>query len=355
MKNTPDMPIDASSNTSPRPHVSFLLPCYNEGEVLPETYRRVKATAEGLRRPYEIVLVNDGSTDSTLARMRRMATEDPALLIVDLSRNHGHQLALSAGLHFCSGERVLIMDADLQDPPELLPEMLALMDQGADVVYAQRRSRPGDEPLKRLACGVFYRLLDQLSDMPIPLDTGDFRLISRRVLEIILAMPERHRFLRGMVSWVGLNQVPILYDRDPRFAGKTKYPLRKLLGLALDGIVSSSVKPLALASYAGLVFAAASLVLICYTLYSWLWVGKTPQGWASLMVTVTTLGACQLFVLGIFGQYLGRMHEQLRGRPLFIVKEVIRQTGFEKSAGSDGVAPLPIAGAGIREIKNGGG
>jgi len=304
--------------------VTFLLPCYNEGAVLPETYRRIKAVADALQKCYEIVLVNDGSTDDTRAQMLQFAQRDPALVVVNLSRNHGHQLALSAGLHYCAGERVLIMDADLQDPPELLPQMLALMDQGADVVYAQRRSRPGDEVMKRVACAVFYRLLSRLSEEPIPLDSGDFRLISRRVLELILQMPERHRFLRGMVSWVGFRQVPFLYDRDKRFAGETKYPFGRLLRLALDGVVASSTRPLALASYAGLLFAAAGLGLILYALYSWWKVGQTPQGWTSLMIVITVLGSVQLFVLGIIGQYLGRMHEQTRGRPLFVVESVYR-------------------------------
>jgi polyisoprenyl-phosphate glycosyltransferase len=307
-----------------RPYLTFLLPCYNEAEVLPETYRRINAVAKALQKSYEIVLVNDGSRDDTLVRMLELAQRDPALVVVNLSRNHGHQLALSAGLHYCRGERVLIMDADLQDPPELLREMLALMEQGADVVYAQRRSRPGDELMKRLACAVFYRLLSRLSEMPIPLDSGDFRLISRRVLDLILQMPERHRFLRGMISWVGFRQVPFLYDRDKRLAGTTKYPFSRLLRLALDGIVASSTRPLALASYAGLLCAAAGFVLIIYALYSWWKVGQTPQGWTSLMIVVTVLGSVQLFVLGIIGQYLGRMHEQARGRPLFVVDSVYR-------------------------------
>jgi len=319
-----------SAGGAPRVYLSFVLPCYNEGEVLPETYRRVKAVSGGLGRGYEIILVNDGSTDSTLAQMRRLAEADSTIVVVDLSRNHGHQLALSAGLHCCAGERVLIMDADLQDPPEMLPRMLSLMDNGADVVYAQRRSRRGDDPVKRMACGIFYRLIARLSESTVPLDTGDFRLISRRVLDIILLMPERHRFIRGMVSWVGFNQVPILYDRDSRFAGKTKYPWNKLVKLALDGIAASSTKPLALASYSGMICAMGSLILVCYALYSWLWVGNTPQGWTSLMVVVTALGACQLFVLGIMGQYLGRIHEQARGRPLFIIKDIIRHSGPER-------------------------
>ena len=222
-------PTSVPSGGAERPYLTFLLPCYNEGTVLAETYRRVKLVGDALGKRYEIVLVNDGSSDDTLAQMLQLAQRDPALVIVNLSRNHGHQLALSAGLHYCAGDRVLILDADLQDPPELLPQMLALMEQGADVVYAQRRSRPGDAWMKRLACAVFYRVLSRLSEIPIPLDSGDFRLISRRVLEVLLQMPERHRFLRGMVSWVGFRQVPFPYDRDKRFAGTTKYPLGRLL------------------------------------------------------------------------------------------------------------------------------
>jgi len=318
---------DPGLTVRPRPYLTFLLPCYNEGAVLPETCRRIKAVAGALQKSYEIVLVNDGSSDDTLAQMLQFAQRDPGVVIVNLSRNHGHQLALSAGLQYCAGERVLIMDADLQDPPELLPQMLALMDQGADVVYAQRRSRPGDELLKRMACAVFYRVLSRLSETPIQLDTGDFRLISRRVLELLLQMPERHRFLRGMVSWVGFRQVPFLYDRDKRFAGVTKYPFSRLVRLALDGVVASSVRPLALASYAGLLFAVAGFGLIVYALYSWWKVGQTPQGWTSLMIVITVLGSVQLLVLGIIGHYLGRMHEQMRGRPLFIVDRVYRSDG----------------------------
>jgi dolichol-phosphate mannosyltransferase len=316
-----------------RPYVTFLLPCYNEGAVLPETYRRTKAVAEALHQSYEIVMVNDGSSDDTLNQMIQLARQDPSMVAVSLSRNHGHQLALSAGLHYCTGERVLIMDADLQDPPELLPGMLELMERGADVVYAQRLSRPGDEPLKRLACAIFYRLLSRLSETPIPLDTGDFRLISRRVLELILQMPERHRFIRGMVSWVGFSQVPFHYNREKRFAGETKYPFGRLLRLALDGVVSSSTRPLALAVYAGMSFAVLGVGLIAYALYSWWKVGRTPQGWTSLMIVVTMMGSVQLFVLGIIGQYLARMHEQTRGRPLFMVDQVYR-AGKSESGGT---------------------
>jgi glycosyltransferase involved in cell wall biosynthesis len=307
---------------SSRPFLTLLIPCYNESAVLAETYRRIKGVVSALNEPCEIVLVNDGSEDDTLVQMVQLANQDTAIVVLNLSRNHGHQLALSAGLQYCTGQRVLIMDADLQDPPELVPQMLRLMEGGADVVYAQRRTRSGDQPLKRLACAFFYRLLSRLSDAHIPLDVGDFRMISRRVVDLLLQMPERHRYLRGMVSWVGFRQVPLLYDRDRRFAGKTKYPFHRLLALALDGIAASSTRPLALASYAGVLFAAAGIVLIAYALFSWWKVGKTPQGWTSLMVVITVMGSVQLFVLGIIGQYLGRIHEQIRGRPLFIVDRV---------------------------------
>jgi polyisoprenyl-phosphate glycosyltransferase len=318
------MTIGPSQNPV-RPFLSFLLPCFNESAVLAETYRRVRAVGDALGQTFEIVFVNDGSIDDTLDRMLDLSRSDPAVIVLDLSRNHGHQLALSAGLYYCAGERILIMDADLQDPPELLPQMLALMDDGADVVYAQRDSRPGDPTIKRVACAIFYRILGRLSDIPIPLDTGDFRLISRRVLEVILQMPERHRFIRGMVSWVGFRQTAFHYDRDKRFAGETKYPFWRLMRLAIDGIVAFSTRPLALASYFGLIFAAASVVLVVYALYSWLYAGKTPQGWTSLMMAVTVMGSIQLFVLGIIGQYLGRMLEQVRGRPMFVVRNVFRE------------------------------
>jgi glycosyltransferase involved in cell wall biosynthesis len=318
--STPSHPGAGSS----APYLSVVLPCYNEGQVIRETHRRVTAVCRGVGKPYEIIVVNDGSTDNVWAELLRLIGEDPHVVAVNLSRNHGHQLALSAGLQFARGERVLIMDADLQDPPELLPDMLRKMDEGVDVVYAKRRSRLGDSPAKRLFCALFYRLLDKLADTRIPLDTGDFRLISRRVCDLIVAMPERHRFIRGMVSWVGYRQEPILYDRDARFAGETKYPLRKLMALAVDGIISSSLKPLAFATVIGSITAVIGLLLLLYALYSWLFVGRTPQGWASLLITVVFLGGLQLLMLGLMGEYLGRIHEQVRGRPMFLVESVVR-------------------------------
>jgi glycosyltransferase involved in cell wall biosynthesis len=321
--NTP-APAQAHVAAGPVPDLSVVLPCYNESKVIAETHRRVTAVCRAAVHSYEILIVNDGSTDGSWAELLRLAKEDPSLVAVNLSRNHGHQLAVSAGLHCCRGDRVLIMDADLQDPPELLPEMLRKMDEGADVVYAQRRSRPGDAPMKRLFCALFYRLLERLADTHIPLDTGDFRLISRRLCDLIVSMPERHRFIRGMVSWAGYQQVAVLYDRDARFAGETKYPLRKLVALAVDGIISSSLKPLAFATFIGLIAASVGLLLLLYALYSWLFVGRTPAGWASLLITVVFMGGLQLVVLGVMGEYLGRIHEQTRGRPMFLIDKVVR-------------------------------
>jgi polyisoprenyl-phosphate glycosyltransferase len=310
-----------------------VLPCYNESEVIVETHRRVSAVCQSIGRPYELIVVNDGSTDNTRAKLAVLSQSDPQLVVVNLSRNHGHQAALSAGLHFTRGDRIMIMDADLQDPPELLPEMLQKMEQGADVVYAQRRTRFGDGLLKRIFCAVYYRVLHWLADTHIPLDTGDFRLISRRVRDLIVAMPERQRFIRGMVSWVGFRQEPILYDRDARFAGETKYPFRKLVALALDGIFSSTCKPLRFALPVGLAAISLSLVFGIYAVLSWLFVSRTPQGWPSLMAAIAFFGGAQLIVLGILGEYLGRVFEQTRGRPLFLVDSVVRSSDEPPPAG----------------------
>ncbi len=315
----------------PKPWLSVVLPCYNESEVIAETHRRVTAVCEKVGKSYELVVVNDGSKDDTLAKLHELAKKDPHLVVVNLSRNHGHQLALSAGLHFATGERIMIMDADLQDPPELLPEMLAQMDKGIDVLYAQRRTRYGDALLKRIFCAVYYRMLHWLADTHIPLDTGDFRLITKRVRDLIVAMPERQRFIRGMVSWVGFRQEPFLYDRDARFAGETKYPFSKLLALAIDGILSSSSKPLRFAMPVGIAAITVSFLFGLYALVSIFFVSRTPQGWASLMAAISFFGGSQLVVLGILGEYLGRIHEQTRGRPVFMVESVYRS---EEAGGS---------------------
>ena len=302
--------------------LSIVVPCFNEQDSLPEFHRRMSAAADATGEAYEIVFVDDGSSDRTWEVLRALSATDPTVVAVKLSRNHGHQLALTAGLTQCRGERVLVIDADLQDPPELLGAMLAMLDAGADVVYGQRRSRAGETRFKTATAAAFYRLLRRLVEIDIPLDAGDFRLMSRRALDVLNAMPEHHRFIRGMVSWIGLRQVPILYDRDARYAGETKYPLRKMIRFALDAITGFSVAPLRLASVLGGVAAALSLLLMIYTLGSWL-LGHTTPGWTSLSSIVLLIGSVQLMVLGIIGEYLGRLYIEAKRRPLFVIETVV--------------------------------
>ncbi len=306
------------------PALSVIAPCYNETETLPELYRRVsKVCREEVGDDYEIVLINDGSSDGTWPSIVSLITGDPHVIGVNLSRNHGHQLALSAGLSVCRGRRVLIIDADLQDPPELLAEMMALMNDGADVVYGQRQSRSGETWLKRASAAAFYRILKRLVDIDIPLDTGDFRLMNRRALDILNAMPERQRFIRGMVSWIGLDQRPVRYRRERRFAGQTKYPLRRMLRLGVDAITGFSIRPLRIAVHFGLLFGLGGFALLVYVLYTWL-IGRTVAGWTSVMTVVLLLGSVQLLVLGVFGEYLGRLYMESKHRPLFVIDSIVR-------------------------------
>ena len=303
--------------------LSIVVPCFNEEPCLGKLYQRLSDAARvSAGDDYEIVLVNDGSRDGSWAIMQQLAAADPRLIAVNLSRNHGHQLALTAGLDLCRGDVVLIIDADLQDPPELLAEMLVKMrDEQADVVYGVRRSRAGETAFKRATAHGFYRLLSRATEVDIPVDAGDFRLMSRRALDALLAMPEQARFIRGMVAWIGFKQVPLLYNRDQRFAGDTKYPFRKMLRFALDAITGFSSAPLKLASHAGLWLSLGSLLIIAYITYAWL-AGESIQGWTSLMLVVVVLGAVQMFVLALMGEYIGRLYNQAKQRPLYIVQEI---------------------------------
>jgi glycosyltransferase involved in cell wall biosynthesis len=305
------------------PALSIVVPCFNEEACLAALHERLTAAArKAAGENYEIVLVNDGSRDGSWAIMRQLAAADPHVVAVNLSRNHGHQLALTAGLDLCGGDHVLIIDADLQDPPELLPAMLATMRSSeADVVYGVRKSRRGDTAFKRATAHGFYRLLSRATEVEIPVDTGDFRLMSRRALDALLAMPEQARFIRGMVAWIGFRQVPLPYDREERFAGRTKYPLKKMLRFAFDALTGFSSAPLKLASHAGLALSVGSLLLIVYIGYAWL-AGESIQGWTSLMLIVVVLGAVQMFVLALMGEYIGRLYNEAKRRPLYIVQEL---------------------------------
>ena len=303
--------------------LSIVVPCFNEEGCLAELHQRLTAAArQAVGDGYELVLINDGSRDSSWPLMQRIAAEDAHVVAINLSRNHGHQLALTAGLDLCRGETILIIDADLQDPPELLPTMIQLMgEQEADVVYGVRRSRAGDTAFKRATAHGFYRLLSRATEVDIPLDAGDFRLMSRRALDALLAMPEQARFIRGMVAWIGFRQVPFPYDRQQRFAGETKYPLKKMMRFAFDALTGFSSAPLKLASHAGLWLSLGSVLLILYIAYAWL-AGESIQGWTSLMLVVVILGAVQMFVLALMGEYIGRLYNEAKRRPLYIVQEV---------------------------------
>lgn len=308
-----------------RPAVSVVIPCYNEELVLDEMRRRLVPACEAVvGQDFEVVLIDDGSSDRTRAMLRQMQREDPRFVAVLLSRNHGHQLALTAGLSVARGARIFVLDADLQDPPELLADMMAKMDEGYDVVYGQRQSRAGETAFKTKTAHLFYRLLGRIVEIDIPLDTGDFRLMSRRVLDVLQSMPEQHRFVRGMVSWVGYRQTALPYDRDARFAGETKYPLRKMLLFALDAITGFSVLPLRIATVLGFVCAGIAFLFGLYTLAAWI-AGMTVTGWTSLTLLILFIGGIQLIMIGVLGEYLGRLYMQSKARPLFVIEDVLRE------------------------------
>jgi len=307
-----------------RPALSIVVPCYNEAACLDILHGRVSAAARAaVADDYEIIFVNDGSRDDSWRVMQRLAGADPRLVAINLSRNHGHQLALTAGLDLCCGDQIMIIDADLQDPPELLTDMRATMAaEQADVVYAVRRKREGETLFKKLTAAIFYRVLDRVTDTPIPLDTGDFRLMSRRALDAFLSLPEQARFIRGMVAWIGFRQVPFVYDRAERHAGDTKYPLARMIRFAIDAVTGFSTAPLRFASHVGLALTAASLLLFVYIAIGF-FTGSAVQGWTSTMLVVVLLGAVQMFVLGMIGEYLGRLYVESKRRPLYLVADVV--------------------------------
>lgn len=311
---------------TPTPAVSVVIPCFNEQDNIIALVSRVEAACAGaVSGSFEIVLVNDGSSDQTWSLIADIADSSQNIVAVNLARNYGHQLALSAGLQICRGDIVMVIDADLQDPPELLTPMLRKMEEGYDVVYGQRISRAGETVMKRASANLFYRILQKLVDVPIPRDTGDFRLMRRRVVDELNAMPERYRFIRGMVSWVGFSQVAFPYERQPRHAGESHYPLKKMISFAIDAVTSFSTIPLRLAAHLGLVSGMVGFLMLGWVLISY-FTGQTVGGWASIAALVLILGSLQLLMLGIFGEYLGRMYMESKHRPLFIVREVRSRT-----------------------------
>jgi len=311
--------------------LSVVAPCYNEEETLPAfVVRMAEACRAVVGESFELLLINDGSRDATWARIQEQAALTPGVVGVNLARNYGHQLAVTAGLKLARGERVLIIDADLQDPPELLGELNAQMSAGYDVVYAQRRSRAKESAFKLLTADLFYRLLSGMSETPIPRNVGDFRLMSRRAVDRLNALPEQDRFLRGMVAWIGGRQTAVLYDRDPRFAGETGYTLKKMIKLATAGITSFSTLPLKLAVVLAGAGAAIAFALLLYVVVGFV-TGHVAPGWTSLAMMMVFFGVGQFLCLAVMGSYIGRIFLEVKARPLYFVDEVVRAPGAEPS------------------------
>jgi polyisoprenyl-phosphate glycosyltransferase len=306
------------------PLVSVVVPCYNEEEVLHECHTRLTEVLEGYcGKDYELIYVNDGSRDRTESILRNLQSTSPQIRAVMLSRNFGHQAAVTAGLTAAYGQCVVIIDADLQDPPEVIPQMLDRWRAGYEVVYGVRESRAGESGFKLWTAQLFYRLINSLSDVEIPLDSGDFRLLDRRAVDAMLAMPERHRLLRGMCSWIGFRQYGLKYARAARFAGSTKYPLRKMLNLALDGIFSFSIIPLRFVTFLGLITAGVAAIGVLYSLIVRIFTPHWVAGWATLILAVLFMGGIEMFCFGIVGEYIGRVYTETKQRPLFLVREVL--------------------------------
>lgn len=306
-----------------RPLVSVVAPAYNEEAVLPEFHRRLTAVFDNLDCDLEIVYVNDGSRDNTIDVLTALRAQDPRAAIIDLSRNFGKEIAMTAGFDHANGDAVVVIDTDLQDPPELISDMIQLWRNGHDVVYAQRTAREGESWFKKATASVFYRLIQRMSRVRIPQDTGDFRLLSRRAVDALLQLREHHRFMKGLFAWVGFPSIALPYRRDPRFAGETKWNYWKLWNFALEGITSFSTVPLKLASYLGLIISAFAFVYAGVVIYKTLAYGEPVQGYPSMMVVVLMLGGIQLASLGIIGEYLGRMFNETKQRPLYFTQSIL--------------------------------
>lgn len=300
-------------------YYSVVIPIYNEAEVLPTLYQRLTKVMEELGEPYEIIFINDGSTDESPKLLLDLQAQDTRVKVVSFSRNFGHQIAITAGLDYSSGDPVIVMDGDLQDPPEVILQLLAQWQAGNEIVFAVRASREGEGFFKRITASLFYRILRRLTTTEIPVDAGDFRLMSRVAVEALKPIRERNRFVRGLVGWIGFRHTSIKYVRDRRYAGETKYPLTKMIRFALNGIFSFSLLPLQLATYLGFGVSLLSSTYLLYAVWLKLFTTRVVQGWASVIVAVLFMGGVQLVSLGIIGEYIGRIYEEVKQRPLYLV------------------------------------
>jgi dolichol-phosphate mannosyltransferase len=302
---------------------SIIVPLYNEEEVIEELYKRLKRVMDSCEEPYEVIFVDDGSKDKTYEKVKVICNEDNSFKLVKFSRNFGHQAAITAGMNTSVGKAVIVIDADLQDPPEIILKMIEKWKEGYEVVYGKRVKRNGESLFKKLSAKMFYRTLNSLTSVKIPVDTGDFRLIDRKVCDELNALPERNRYIRGLVSWLGFKQTAVEFVREGRFAGETKYPLKKMLKFAADAITAFSYKPLKLASYFGTLISILSFVYLIVVIYQKLFTDLTVSGWASIIACSIFFNGIILIMLGIIGEYIGRIYEEAKGRPLYIVRETI--------------------------------
>lgn len=305
--------------------ISIVIPMYFEEEVAQECYNRTLNVMKKIKKyDYEIIFVNDGSKDKTMEILENISDKNKKVKVISLSKNFGHQAAVTAGLKYTTGDAVVIMDADMQDPPEIIENMIKLWEDGNEVIYAKRKTRKGETIFKLFTAKMFYKILNGLSDVDIPKDTGDFRLADRKVIDVINSLPEHNKFLRGLFSWVGFKQIPLEYERKERFAGKTKYPLKKMLKLASDGIISFSTKPLKLLGILGGISVLISIIILVYALVSYIFkLNQLTAGWTSLMVTLTFLGGVQLLSIWIISEYIGKIYDESKGRPQYIIDKKI--------------------------------
>jgi polyisoprenyl-phosphate glycosyltransferase len=309
-----------------RPVYSIVAPVYNEQELLPEFYQRVKNTMDQLNEPWELVLINDGCRDRSPEIMRELNAQDPRVKVINFSRNFGHQLAITAGIDYAAGKAVVVIDSDLQDPPEVIPNLIAEWKTGSQVVFAVRTEREGETAFKKATASAFYRIIRNITNVDIPVDTGDFRLMDRKVVDALKQMREQKRFMRGLSVWVGFRQSGVGYKRDARKAGETKYPFKKMFRFAMDGITAFSYLPLQMATYAGFIIAALGVLGIIAVIVLRL-IGAQLAGQATTLVAVLFIGGVQLVFLGLIGEYLGRIYDEVKRRPLYIVAE---ELGFNE-------------------------
>ncbi|MBK5424298.1 MULTISPECIES: glycosyltransferase family 2 protein [Bacillus] len=311
---------------------SIIIPMYNEEAVIEETYRRLKRVMKDANGTYELLFINDGSQDKCADIIKQFMIGDKTVKLIDFSRNFGHQIAITAGMDYANGDAVIIIDADLQDPPELILQMIEKWKEGYEVVYAKRMKRKGETWFKKWSASTFYRVLRASTDIDIPVDTGDFRLMDQKVCKEMRKINENNRFVRGLVSWIGFRQIAIEYVRDERVAGETKYPLKRMVKLCLDGILSFSYKPLKLAIYSGLLLSSSGFLYFIYVLYLTLFTEVTMKGWPSIISIMLIFNGFMLFMLGVIGEYIGRIYDETKGRPLYIVREFYGEQESEKLA-----------------------